>query len=101
MIQRPQTPTTTPPRTIDLSDEHKAFLATMTDTEFRRWLYERIDFLACHIDARGSMVASRIVEVMNTCDGMSLSAASRFYLASEHYRTAAYRRLFAETEEIA
>lgn len=96
MIQRSPTPA---PRTVDLSDEHKAFLATMTDTEFRRWLYERIDFLACHIDARGSMVASRIVETMDVCSGLSMKASSRIDLARRYYETKAYQRLFAETEE--
>lgn len=90
MIQRP----------TQISEEHKASLAAMTDTEFRRWLYERIDFLASHIDPRASMVSSRIVEVMDACDGMTISTASRFYLAGEHYKLQSYRRLFVETEEV-
>lgn len=95
------TPAMTTHRAIDLSDEHKAFIASMTDNEFRRWLFANVDFLACQCGTKGSMVSERIVVTKEASCGLPVSVASRFYLAREYYRTTTYRRIFAEQEVVA
>jgi hypothetical protein len=89
------------PRTVELSEDLKAAIAMMTDTEFHEWFCRYIAFMSNQIAPRSLAVHQRIVKTRVACDGFSFNTASRYHLTSKLHQTSAYQRLFAEQEDVA